>query len=117
MNWTAKRKTPPPRIEVLYDEVPVAELRFDRSSQEYVFKYLDKFTEMRLKQLPELPFGAEHRRTDLFRFFKERIPDLCRPEVAEWLQHQAVNKQDQFALLTALGSKSVTDSFQLRRVA
>jgi HipA-like protein len=102
---------------VLYEDVPVAELRFDRSSQEYVFTYLDKFAEMGLKKLPELPFGQEHRRTDLFRFFKERIPDLCRPEVAGWLQQHAMNKNDQFELLTALGSKSVTDSFQLRRVA
>ena len=115
--WGTKRQSPPPRIEVLYDETPVAELRFDSSTGEYVFRYLDKFTEMGLKALPELPFGQEHRRSELFRFFKERIPDLLRPEVAEWLKRQSLDTNDKIGLLAELGRRSVTDSFQLRRQA
>lgn len=113
-----KFRTPPPRIEVLYEEVPVAELTYEADKSEYVFRYLDAFSEMGLNPLPGLPFGQVNRNQELFRFFKERIPDLLRPEVAEWLRHQsAAEREDKLTLLGTLGRRSVTDSFSLRRTA
>ena len=115
--WRAKLRHPPPRVEVLYEEVPVAELTYDPATSEYVFRYLEEFGRKGLAALPELPFGQEHRKKELFRFFKERIPDLLRPEVAEWLKHRALDRENVMNLLTSLGSRSVTDSFQLRKAA
>lgn len=115
--WGARLKHPPPRIEVLYEDSPVAELTYDCAKEEYVFRYLEQFEKLGLKALPELPFGQEHRRRELFRFFDERIPDLLRPEVAEWLKSRSLDPKDKLDLLAKLGSRSVTDSFTLRNAA
>jgi hypothetical protein len=53
----------------------------------------------------------------LFPFFEERIPELCRPEVLEWLKLNDLNPDDRLKLLGVLGKKSVTDSFELRWTA
>ena len=111
--WKTRFATPPPRIEVLFHGDPVAELSRGRDGK-YVFRYLPSFTEKRLAPLPGLPLGKESVSDDLFRFFQERIPELCRPEVLQWLQSQAISKEDEMQLLGALGKTSVTDSFELR---
>jgi HipA N-terminal domain len=112
--WSSRLKTPPPRIEVLFHEEPVARLTRGREGR-YVFEYLPAFEEKRLAALPGLPFGREHTSIDLFPFFEERIPELCRPEVLDWLRrHDVKTDDDRLKLLGTLGKKSVTDSFELR---
>ena len=116
--WHARFNTPPPRIEVLFHGEPVAELTRRRDGK-YVFCYLPAFHEKQLAPLPGLPFEKEeHVSYDLFRFFQERIPELCRQEVLEALNHHTSGKpDDKLYLLGILGKKSVTDSFELRSVA
>ena len=111
--WRARLATPPPRIEVLFHGDPVAELSRGKEGK-YVFRYLPSFEEKRLAPLPGLPLGKDYISADLFPFFQERIPELCRPEILEWLQTHAIEKQDEMQLLGSLGKKSVTDSFELR---
>jgi hypothetical protein len=114
--WTSRLNTPPPRIEVLFREEPVAKLTRGRDGR-YVFEYLPAFAERKLAALPGLPFGKEHISVELFPFFEERIPELCRPEVLEWLKLDDLNTDDRLKLLGVLGRKSVTDSFELRWTA
>jgi HipA-like protein len=116
MTWIARLKTPPPRIEVLYHADIVAELSRTRDGK-YVFIYLPAFYEKKLAALPGLPFGKEHASVELFPFFAERIPELCRPEVLEWLRRHSVDPEDKFELLGTLGKRSVTDSFELHPAA
>lgn len=111
--FKARFATPPPRIEVLFHGEPVAQLSRERGGQ-YVFQYLPSFSEKKLAALPGLPFGKEHKSLELFPFFQERIPELCRPEIIQWLQHHSIQAEDEMQLLGALGKKSVTDSFELR---
>jgi HipA-like protein len=112
--WKARLAAPPPRIEVLFHGDPVAELSRGKEGK-YVFRYLPSFVEKRLAALPGLPFSKkEHVSTELFPFFQERIPELCRPEILQWLQTHSIEKQDEMLLLGSLGKKSVTDSFELR---
>jgi len=113
MTWIARLATPPPRIEVLFHGEPVAELSRERKGK-YVFRYLPAFSEKRLMPLPGLPLGMEHTSDELFPFFRERIPELCRPEVLQWLRQQSLDTADQMELLGSLGKRSVTDSFELR---
>ena len=116
MTWKARLKTPPPRIEVLYKNTVVAELSRERDGK-YVFSYLPAFSMKNLAPLPGLPFGKQHISEDLFPFFAERIPELCRPEILVWLKRNSVDREDKFGLLGTLGRKSVTDSFELHTAA
>jgi HipA-like protein len=109
-------KAPPPRLEVLFDDEPVAELTRNKRGI-YVFRYLASFGRKKLAALPGLPLGREHESSTLFPFFEERIPELRRPEVVEWLRQHHVDPTDKMKLLGSLAKKSVTDSFELRSAA
>lgn len=113
MGLSTRFKTPPPRLEVLFDGEVVAELRKERDGK-YKFRYLPSFKQKNLTPLPGLPFDKDHTSTELFPFFEERIPELTRPEVAEWLRQHSVDKTDKLRLLAALSRRSVTDSYELR---
>jgi HipA-like protein len=114
MSWKARFSTPPPRIEVLFHGEAVAELSRGRDGK-YLFRYLPAFIEKKLFPFPGLPLsGKDHVSQELFPFFKERVPDLSRPEILHWLRNHSVQTDDQMALLGTLGKKSVTDSFELR---
>jgi HipA-like protein len=105
--------SPPPKVQLLFDGVPVAEL--SQHQGKYRFQYLEKFTEKQLLLLPGFPKLDEiYESVDLFPFFEERIPDIRRPEVREWIKQQRVSETDKLALLDAVGRKVITDSFEMR---
>jgi hypothetical protein len=115
--WASKSnmsyKAPPPTLFVSYGVHQVAELK--RVNNKYLFKYLDAFHSLNLSPLPGLPAGVgESVHSELPSFFKERLPDLRRPEISLWLMyHPHVNRNDELQLLAALGHHSITDSFVL----
>jgi len=104
---------PPPTVQVLFEGEPVAELKSVRGK--YQFRYLPGF---KVKGLASLPGFTDlekcYESVDLFPFFEERIPDLRRPEIREWVRTKGLDEQDRLALLCALGRRSVTDSYELR---
>jgi len=108
-------KSPPPTLVVSYGDRDVAELK--RANGKYVFQYLAAFRELNLSPLPGLPpADGENLQDELPLFFKERLPDLRRPEINRWLQmHPEVDRNDDLQLLGALGAHSITDSFVLSR--
>ncbi|WP_396127191.1 HipA N-terminal domain-containing protein [Edaphobacter bradus] len=110
-------KTPPPTLLVSYDGRVVAELK--KVDRKYSFRYLDAFQEMNLSPLPGLPQkSGESLHDELPLFFKERLPDLRRPEISSWLQaHPSVDRNDDLQLLGALGAHSITDSFVISPAA
>lgn len=108
-------KSPPPTLLVSYAGRAVAELK--RINGKYSFRYLDAFRELNLSPLPGLESG-ESLHDELPLFFKERLPDLRRPEVNKWLHaNPSVDRNDELQLLGALGAHSITDSFVLTRSA
>ena len=117
--WASKSKmsytTPPPTLLVSYSGVVVAELK--RVDKKYSFRYLDSFQKMKLSELPGLPYQTGERLCDeLPLFFKERLPDQRRPEVAAWLnENPQIDRNDDLQLLGSLGSHSITDSFVITR--
>jgi len=108
-------KSPPPVLQVSYAGKPVAELA--RAQGRYIFRYLAAFSEMNLSPLPGLPQGqGDLSHNELPLFFKERLPDLRRPEVNKWLAaNPSVDRNDDLQLLGVLGAHSITDSFVLSR--
>ncbi len=113
-------KTPPPTIHVYYGEHLIAELTREMMGQQrlYHFRYLPEFKALSLAPLPGLSADkAEHWSPALWAFFSERIPDLRRPEIQELLRKKRINKEDEWTLLSELGTRTVTDSFELRKVA
>ena len=119
--WASKSKmsykSPPPTLLVLYDDKAIGELK--KVDGKYQFHYLDGFREMNLSPLPGLPLeGVESMHDELPLFFKERLPDLRRPEISNWLRaNPSVDRNDDLQLLGALGAHSITDSFVLSRSA
>jgi HipA-like protein len=111
--FRAQLKSPPRRLELLFADKVVGELTCQRDGK-YCFKYLSAFTEMNLAPLPGLSLSGEHTSYDLFPFFAERIPELRRPEIREWLRQNKVDESDKMTLLQTLGRRSVTDSFVLK---
>jgi len=114
VTWGMKYSTPPPTLEVLFEGMPVAELKKGRGGR-YVFRYLEAFKAMKLAPLPGLQdVDVVYESEDLFPFFAERIPDMRRPEIKEWVKQQHIDEGDKLALLGALSRRSVTDSYELR---
>jgi HipA-like protein len=106
-------KTPPPTLLVLLDSIAIAELKQVKSK--YLFSYLPAFTDFKLATFPGLPFGQESQEfADLPPFFSERLPDLRRPEIRDWMRQHGVSEDDKLQLLANLGAHAVTDPFELR---
>lgn len=104
-------------MQLLFEGVPVAELSYLPQGK-YRFQYLEKFKEMKLLPLPGFPeLNRRYESVDLFPFFQERIPDIRRPEVREWIRNQGIRETDKLALLDAVGRKGITDRFEMRLAA
>jgi HipA-like protein len=106
--------SPPPKLHVFFHGTDVAELT--RQRDRYVFKYSEAFQRLGLAPFPGLPDVSptkEYCSAELPRFFAERIPDVRRPEIREWIRREKIQEDDALALLAALGRISVTDPFEL----
>jgi hypothetical protein len=106
----------PPTLLVHYANRAVAELK--RVEGKYSFRYLDAFREMNLSPFPGLPnISGEALLDELPLFFKERLPDLRRPEINYWLyMNPKIDRNDDLQLLGELGAPSITGSFVLSRL-
>ncbi|HUX68147.1 MAG TPA: HipA N-terminal domain-containing protein [Terriglobales bacterium] len=105
---------PPPALHVLLDGTEVATL--ERGRDGFRFRYLSSFSDKDLAPLPGLPNTSDTQWRELGalpRFFKERIPDLDRPEIREQVQNSGIDPNDEMALLGALSRRAITDPFEL----
>jgi HipA-like protein len=113
MKWSYRYKTPPPTLQVLYHGTPVAEL--ERYQQGYMFRYLSTFHELNLLPFPGLALEkGDIASEELPVFFRERLPDMKRPEVQEKIDRLNIARDDILRLLAELGTHAVTDPFELR---
>jgi HipA-like protein len=119
LNWKARlgpHKTPPPTLFVSYQRQPVAELR--KEDGKFFFRYLEPFFNLELAPLPGL---APNRQFVSFvalpAFFKERLPDLRRPEIKQFSREHNIDENDELQMLSCLGAHSITDSFELQMQA
>jgi HipA-like protein len=113
-------KGPPPTLQILFQGTLVAELRKNRvpGGSEYSFKYLPAFKRLNLADLPGLPYREEvQTKSELWPFFAERIPDIRRPEIREWMKLNKLSEWDDIALLAVLGAHSITDPYEIRLAA
>jgi hypothetical protein len=111
--WKFGYKEPPPTLVVLFHEKPIAEI--EQVKYGYLFRYLAAFEHMELAPLPGLPLG----RSDQFfyelpTYFEERLPDLKRPEIHEWITRNRIPPTAKLQLLALLGSHTITDPFEFR---
>jgi HipA-like protein len=105
--------TPPPTLIVQYQQHPVAELK--KEGGKFFFRYLEPFFSLDLAPLPGL---APNRQFVSFvglpAFFKERLPDLRRPEIRQYIRDHNIDENDELQMLSCLGAHSITDSFELK---
>ncbi len=117
-NWTARLRyrTPPPTLLVFFQNQPVAELRKDK--RKFLFRYLDPFFEQDLSPLPGLAPTREFSAfSELPAFFRERLPDVRRPEIRQYIRDHQIDETDELQMLACLGAHAITDSFELRFAA
>lgn len=115
--WGFSFKTPPPTLNLLYQDVPVAALERTRGGV-LVFRYLPAFAQLNLSPLPGFPrLEEEYYSAVLWPYFAERIPDLRRPEIARWVKLKKLDVNDELQLLAELGAHTVTDPFVIQRAA
>jgi HipA-like protein len=108
-----KYKQPPPTLVVLHHDKPIAELA--KVEHGYLFRYLPSFEEMGLSPLPGLPQEAgDNFFYELPTYFEERLPDMRRPEIREWMEQRNISADSKLQLLAALGSHTITDPFEFR---
>lgn len=108
-----KYKQPPPTLVVLHLEQPIAELA--KVEHGYLFRYLPSFQTMGLSPLPGLPQETEgYFFYELPTYFEERLPDIRRPEIREWMEQRGIGAESKLELLAALGSHTITDPFEFR---
>lgn len=116
-NWIPrlgyKNTPPPPTLSVLYHGRAVAEMKKERGK--FLFRYLDAFFISGLSPLPGLPPKREFVSfVELPAFFKERLPDVRRPEIKQYIRENGINEKDELEMLGCLGAHSITDSYELR---
>ncbi len=88
----------------------------EKSNAGFRFRYCPEFSRSGLPALPGLTDArdTQWREFDsLPRFFRERIPDLNRPEIQEEISRLGIDRGDQFDLLSKLSRRAVTDPFEL----
>ncbi|MGC1297380.1 MAG: HipA N-terminal domain-containing protein [Alloacidobacterium sp.] len=116
-NSRMRYKTPPPTLLVFYENELVAELQ--KAKKGYLFKYLQAFWDRNLSTLPGISVGSGEDYSEfneLPSFFRERFPDMRRPEIQHWLKRNPdVDCNDDLQRLGTLGAHSIVDSFELRR--
>jgi HipA-like protein len=114
-NWRARLgySAPPPTLVVSYQQQPVAELK--KENGKFLFRYLEPFFSLNLAPLPGLAPNRDFVSfTGLPAFFKERLPDLRRPEIRQFIRENNIDENDELQMLSCLGGHSITDSFQLK---
>lgn len=114
-NWMSRGrldfKSPPPTLVVYHQNEPVAELKKDGNG--FSFRYLDPFFRQGLSPLPGI--GLRNRFfKELPAFFKERVPDVRRPEIKQAILQNGIDPNDDLQMLAFLGARSITDSYELR---
>ena len=116
LNWKARlgpHKNPPPTLFVSYNHQPVAELR--KEGSKFFFRYLEPFFTLDLAPLPGLaPTRQFVSYNVLPAFFRERLPDLRRPEIKQFIRENEIDENDELKMLSCLGAHSITDSFELK---
>jgi hypothetical protein len=113
-----KYAAPPPSLQVFFGNQQVAELK--KWEGRYWFRYLRAFKELSLSPIPGFPDvdrKEPYESQQLFAFFRERIPDLTRPEIQELMKKLDLGGHDELKLLAELSKRSVTDPFELRLVS
>jgi HipA-like protein len=93
--------------------VHVGSLRQDEG--EYVFEYTREFKEQ--EQLRPISAFRElsrsYRSTKLWPFFSVRLPPLSREDVRRVIAARKIEEGDQFALLAAVGGKTIASPYEL----
>jgi HipA-like protein len=111
--WKFGYKEPPPTLVVLYQDQPIAEL--EQAPLGYLFRYLPAFEGMKLSPFPGLPLEKGDRfYYDLPTYFEERLPDMKRPEIREWMEQHEISADSKLQLLAQLGTHTITDPFEFR---
>jgi HipA-like protein len=116
LNWKARLgpyTAPPPTLIVSYQNHAVAELK--KEGSKFLFRYLEPFFTLDLAPLP----GLAPRRDfvsfkELPAFFQERLPDMRRPEIRQFIRAHNIDEADELKMLACLGAHSITDSFELK---
>ncbi len=106
---------PPPTVEVLYTDTPVAELTLNDGL--FTFRYLPAFRRFGLAPIPGFPTTApekKYMKQELWPFFSQRIPDRRRPEIRMVMEQLGLVDANELRLLAELGAHSVTDPYTLR---
>jgi HipA-like protein len=107
---------PPPTLRILYEGKPIAELK--KENNKYTFRYLDAFDALALQPLPGLnPREVYGPSTELPLYFRERMPDVRRPEVLQLMRQFNIPENDDLLLLATLGKHTVTDPFEFELAA
>ena len=115
--WKLRYKEPPPTLVVLFHREPIAELEQTASGlpYKYVFRYLPAFEKFNLRPFPGLSFTREDQQfIELPTYFEERLPDLRRPDIHDYMEHEGLSPDSKLRLLALLGSHSITDPFEFR---
>ncbi len=115
LNWRARLgyKAPPPTLVVSYQHQTVAELK--KEGTKFLFRYLDPFFTLELAPLPGLTPNREFVPfNELPAFFRERLPDMRRPEIKQFIREHNIDETDELQMLSCLGAHSITDSFELK---
>lgn len=113
-------KGPPPTLQILYRGVVVAELSKEKVKGQnvYTFRYFRQFRDLSLAPLPGISYSEEPQTSaELWPFFKERIPDLRRPEIVAWMRVKKLSESDDIRMLAEMSKYSATDPFEIRFAA
>lgn len=106
---------PPPTLKILYNGEQIAELKSEDKG--YSFRYLEAFHRLALQPLPGLdPSEVRDGKVydELPLYFRERMPDVRRPDVKRVMEQFRIPEHNTLLLLATLGKHTVTDPFEFQ---
>lgn len=103
------------RVEfrLIYGQLPLGVLSYQNSVWEW--KYSDAFrAQERIVPLIEFPdVNRVYQTEELWPFFATRAPSLKRPDILQIIEREHIDKNDEVALLTRFGQRTITNPFEL----
>lgn len=103
-------------FHIILDSTLVGILSFKEGY--WIFEYSNEYKEGEFSSLVNFPnIDKIYKSKELWPFFSSRIPSLARKKIQDEIKKKGLNENDNLALLSFFGNKTITNPFELVKIS